>query len=97
MKTDGKLTFFVGITLVKMTSQEWFIGPLEETSLRPLTGYTTTSHDGKTTFDIAVRGKKQSFPDTLSVLEDAATNKAYRAKAAEHNADKKRKAGEISV
>jgi hypothetical protein len=96
IKTDGKLTYSVAVTLVKTTSQEWFIGPLEETELRPLTSCTTTSHDGKTIFNIAVRGNGEDFPDTPSVLKDAASNKTKNAKNVERHAAK-RKADEIST
>jgi hypothetical protein len=97
IKTDGKLTYSVAVTLVKTTTQEFFIGPLDETELRPLTSCTTTSHDGKTTFNIAVRGNDQNFPDTPSVLKDAASNKSTHAKTIERRAARKRNADEIST
>jgi hypothetical protein len=40
----------------------------------PLTSCTVRSHDGKTTYKVCVRGDKQQFPDTKSVLADNISN-----------------------
>jgi hypothetical protein len=95
IKTGEKMVYSVAITLVKTTSQEWFIGPLDqEDALRPLTACTASSPDGKNTFNISVRGDKQNFPDTPSVCSDKAAKTATNAKTNERR--RKRKADAIS-
>ena len=61
----------------------------------PLTSCTVTSHDGKTDYKVAVRGHKQKFPDTKSVLADKTTNAASRLQNLTRH--RKRKAGVIST
>ena len=88
-------TTWVGMTLIRVTSPTFAdVDPVDPNRSPPLTSCTVTSHDGKTDYKVAVRGDKQKFPDTKSVIEDEATNVASRLKDVERH--KKRKADAIS-
>jgi hypothetical protein len=84
------------MTLLRVTSPTFAdVDPVDPNRSPPLTSCTVTSHDGKTDYKVAVRGHKEKFPDTKSVIEDEATNVANRLRDAERH--KKRKADEMSA
>jgi hypothetical protein len=62
----------------------------------PLIAASIPTDDGKTVYRILVRGNKQRFPDTPSVVADRATNKAKYQKDKERRQNRKRNAAEPS-
>ena len=95
IKNNEIMVYSVAITLVKTTSQEWFIGPLDQDASRQLTSCTVSSHDGKTSYNVVVRGSTEEFPDTPSVLSDKAARAASRTKTVARH--RKRKHGVVSL
>ena len=88
-------TTWVALTLIRVQSPTFAdIDPSNANRYPPLIKCQVTSHHGQTTYDVSVRGNKQPFPATKSVIEDDAKIAAERLqKAARH---KKRKADAIS-
>jgi hypothetical protein len=101
--TTNPATTWVALSLIRVASPKFAeVDPVDPTRSPPLTGCQVTSFDGTTTYDVSVRGPKQKFQDTKSVIEDDAKIAAERLqKAARHKkrkADtKKRKADAIST
>jgi hypothetical protein len=88
-------TNFVALTLIRVTSPTFAdVDPVDPNRSPPLTSCTVTSHDGSTTYKVAVRGDKQKFQGTKSVLADEATNAATRLHTSTRR--KKRKADAMS-
>ncbi|KAJ1464334.1 hypothetical protein T484DRAFT_1758175 [Baffinella frigidus] len=56
----------------------------------PLTSCSVTSHDGKMTYNVSVRGYKQSFPDTESVKADKARIQRYKGTTTERRLKRKK-------
>ena len=87
---------WVALSLIRVTSPTFAdVDPVDPNRSPPLTSCKVTSHDGNTTYNVVVRGDKQKFPDTKSVLADEVTNVAYRLKTIERR--NKRKADAIST
>ena len=89
-------TTWVALSLIRVSSPKFAdVDPVDPKRSPPLTSCMVTSHDGSTTYKVAVRGHKQKFRYTKSVLADEATNVARRLKnVVRHN---KRKADAISM
>jgi len=85
----------VALYLIRVSSPKFAdVDPVDPNRSPPLKSCTVTSHDGKTDYNVAVRGDKQKFQGTKSVLADEATYEATRLKTVvRHN---KRKADAIS-
>jgi len=89
-------TTFVALSLIRVKSPFFAdVDPVDPNRNPPLISCTVTSHDGKIDYNVAVRGDKQKFQGTKSVLEDEAMNKA--AQLQRNMRHKKRKADAIST
>jgi hypothetical protein len=77
-KTKPEATW-VAISMIRVQSPKFAdVDPVDPNRNPPLTSCTVTSHDCKTDYKVAVRGDKQKFPRTTSVLKDEAKIKAWR-------------------
>jgi hypothetical protein len=95
--TKGKCR--VVLSIIRITSPTFAdVDPSDPDRAPPLTSFSVVSHNGKQTYNVVVRGHKQPFPDTKSVIADKAKIKRDKAttkkRHAEERADKKRKAEE---
>jgi len=89
-------TTWVALSLIRVKSPTFAdIDPSNANRYLPLTSCQVTSHDGQTTYDVSVRGNKQKFSDTNSVIADEAKNAASRLQASTRR--NKRKAEAIST
>jgi hypothetical protein len=97
--TITKGTCRVVLSIIRITSPTFAdVDPSDPDRAPPLTSCSVVSHNGKQTYNVVVRGHKQPFPDTKSVIADKAkikrgkgtTNKRHT----EERTDKKRKAEE---
>jgi hypothetical protein len=96
--------YSVVLSMIRVISPTFAdIDPSDPDRAPPLTSCSVVSHNGKQTYNVVVRGDKQPFPDTKSVIADnaeiarkKAADKKRRAeeKAANANPSKKRKAPE---
>ena len=94
-KTNPETTW-VALSLIRVKSPTFAdVDPSDSTRSPPLTGCQITSHDGNTTYKVAVCGEKQKFPDTKSVIADQAKIAAHRLQTKTRR--KKRKADAIST
>ena len=70
-KTGIPETTCVALSLIRVTSPKFAdIDPVNPNRYPPLKSCSVTSHDGKNTYKIAVRGRKKKFQGTKSVLAD---------------------------
>ena len=84
------------MTLIRVTSPTFAdVDPVDPNRSPPMTSCKVTSHDGKTTYRVAVRGIEEKFQDTMSVLADKATNVATSLKTSMRR--NKRKADKLSA
>ena len=89
-------TTWVALSLIRVTSLKFAeVDLVYPTRSPPLTSCTVTSHNGENTYNVSVRGPKQKFPSTKSVLEDEAKIAATRLQTKMRR--KKRKADAIST
>jgi hypothetical protein len=91
--------YSVVLSMIRVISPTFAdIDPSDPDRAPPLTSCSVVSHNGKQTYNVVVRGHKQPFPDTKSVIADKAKIKRDKAttkkRHAEERADKKRKAEE---
>ena len=94
-KTRIPETTWVALSLIRVKNPKFAdIDPVNPNRNPPLKSCSVTSHDGKNTYKIAVRGDKQKFQGTKSVLTDEATNVATRLKNVVRR--NKRKAAQLS-
>jgi hypothetical protein len=63
--------------------------PLDPTRAPPLKSGVIKTHDGKTTYNIVIRGKNEEFPPTKSVLADNAAIVRSRARDKERHMERK--------
>ena len=90
------VTTWVALSLIRLTSPTFAgVDPVDPNRFPPLKSCKVTSHDGKTTYRVAVRGIEEKFQDTKSVLADKATNAATNLKTSTRH--KKRKADALST
>ena len=79
--------------MIRITSPTFAdVDPSDPDRAPPLTSCSVVSHDGKKTYNVIVRGNKQPFPDTKSVLEDKVKRARILAARKKRNVEKKRKA-----
>jgi len=89
-------TTWVALSLIRVTSPKFAdIDPVNPNRYPPLKSCIVTSFDGKTDYKVAVRGDKQKFQGTKSVLVDEAMIAATRLKTLTRR--NKRKADAISM
>ena len=89
-------TTWVALSLIRVTSPTFAdVDPVDPTRSPPLQSCKVTSHDGKTTYRVAVRGIEENFQDTKSVLADKATIAVNRLKISTRR--NKRKADKLSA
>jgi hypothetical protein len=84
------------LTMIRTTDRVFAdVDPFDPERSPPLVSASVPTHDGTgTVYRIRVRGNKQSFPDTPSVVEDTATNKAKYEKDKARRQKRKRNAAE---
>jgi hypothetical protein len=88
-------TTWVAVSLIRLTSPTFAdVDHVDPNRSPPLLTCTITSHDGKITYNVGVRGDKQKFPCTKSVVADEAKNAASRLHTSTRR--KKRKADAMS-
>ena len=86
---------WVALSLIRVKDPKFAdIDPVDLNRSPPLTSCTVTSHDGKTDYNVSVRGDKQNFQDTKSVIADKAKN--VENALVRRNRKQKRKADAIS-
>jgi hypothetical protein len=93
----GKLKgWSLNLTMIRTTDQVFAdFDPFDPERSPPLVSASVPTHDGTgTVYRIRVRGNKQRFPDTPSVVADRATNKAKYQKDKERRQNRKRNAAE---
>lgn len=67
------------LALIKVNSPIFAdVDPIDPDRAPPLTSCCVISHDGKVTYNVSVRGHKQEFPNTESVMKDNASKQKYR-------------------
>jgi hypothetical protein len=82
------------LSLVKVNSPTFAdVDPIIPDRAPPLTACSVTSHDGKTTYNVSVRGHKQEFPDTESVIRDRASKQKIRDTTNERHKKRKQPCG----
>ena len=88
-------TTWVAVSLIRLTSPTFAdVDHVDPNRSPPLLTCTITSHDGKITYNVGVRGDKQKFPCTKSVVADEAKKAASRLHTSTRR--KKRKADAMS-
>jgi hypothetical protein len=91
-----KCTNSVVMTIIGITNPVYAdVDPSYPGRPPPLLSCTVTSHDGKNTHRVVVRGDKQGFPETKSVCKDNAAIAVRNAKTAERHRNNKRKADDM--
>jgi len=89
-------TTWVALSLIRVKSPTFAdIDPSNANRHPALTSCQVTSHDAQTTYDVSVRGDKQKFSHTKSVIADEAKNAASRLQTSKRR--HKRKAEAIST
>jgi len=92
----GPETTWVAVSLIRVKDPKFVdVDPVDPTRSSPLSSCKVTSHDGKTDYNVTVRGETQKFPRTKSVVADEARNATTRLQNSTRR--KKRKAGAIST
>jgi len=94
-KTNPETTW-VALSIIRVKKPNFAdVDPVHPNRFPPLQSCTVTSHDGKMDYNVAVRGDKQKFQGTKSVLADEATNAAGRLTTSTRH--KRRKADALST